>query len=266
MATIQLNFTLRTTPQCQTVHLLGSWDNYQGQLPLSRASSKSSGNWTGTFRFTGGTMQQGQRYWYYYIMDGYHCTHDPAHQSVLEPTTQRKLNILDVPGAKSKSSSTEKRSSRSSRRMSKDVPHGRGISPSQIKSPKPYNPVQTAHLVQGYSNPTVDELTQRFGYANIAESDDESDDDSEIESDVDSDVPSLTSSRSSASSSPSSVSSSSSCCTCERYGLARDGLRYKLDCNGARCGYSDDSSNCSSDEEVSYTKKTTRRHGVFIRA
>lgn len=63
MAAIQLNFTLRTTPGCKTVHLLGSWDNYQGQLPLSKASK--SGSWTGTFRFQGGTMQQGQRYWYY---------------------------------------------------------------------------------------------------------------------------------------------------------------------------------------------------------
>jgi hypothetical protein len=259
MSAIQLEFTLRTTPQCKTVHLLGSWDNYQGQLPLSRASSKSAGNWTGTFRFTGGTMQAGQRYWYYYIMDGYHCTHDPAHQSVLEPTTQRKLNILDVPASKTKSSSTKERSSRSSRRVSREVPVGRPCSPSQIKSPKPYNPVQTAHIVQGYSNVTVDELTQRFGYANL-DNEDSSDDDS----DVDSDVPSLTSSRSSASSSPSSVSSSSSVCSCERYGITRSGNRVKLDCGGARCGYSD-SESCSSDEETSYKSRATRRHGVVIR-
>jgi len=257
MAAIQLNFTLRTTPACKTVHLLGSWDNYQGQLPLSRESvSKSTGNWTGTFRFTGGTMQQGQRYWYYYIMDGYHCTHDPAHQSVLEPTTQRKLNILDVPASKTKTSTSEKRSSR---RMSKDVPRGRAVSPSQIKSPKPYNPVQTAHIRQGYTNATVDELTQRFGYANLEESDSDSD------SDADSDVPSLTSSRSSASSSPSSVSSSSSCCSCERYGITRSGNRVKLDCGGKRCGYSDDSSSCASDEDVDYKRTATRRHGVVIR-
>jgi hypothetical protein len=69
MAAIQLNFTLRTTPGCKSVHLLGSWDNYQGQLPLSKGSSKS-GSWTGTFRFQGGTMQQGQRYWYY-VCSGY---------------------------------------------------------------------------------------------------------------------------------------------------------------------------------------------------
>ena len=65
MATLQLSFSLRTTAQCKSVHLLGSWDGYQGQLPLARDSSKSSGSWNGTFRFTGGTLQQGQRYWYY---------------------------------------------------------------------------------------------------------------------------------------------------------------------------------------------------------
>jgi len=256
MAAIQLNFTLRTTPGCKTVHLLGSWDNYQGQLPLSNASSKS-GSWTGTFRFQGGTMQQGQRYWYYYIMDGYHVSHDPAHPSVVEPTTGRKLNVLDVPASKTKAVSSSTK--RSSRRMSKEVPRGRGVSPSQIKSPKPYNPVQTAHLVAAdYSQATVDQLTTRFGYANLDESDSDSD------SDADSDVPSLTSSRSSNNSSPSSVSSTSSCCSCERYGITRSGNRVKLDCGGSRCGYSDEECDSESDEEV-YQKVQTRRHGVVIR-
>jgi hypothetical protein len=262
MATLQLSFSLRTTSQCKSVHLLGSWDNYQGQLPLTRDSSKSSANWAGTFRFTGGTLNQGSRYWYYYIMDGYHCTHDPAKQSVLEPTTQRKLNILDVPAGSSKTSSRDN-AKRSSRRMSKDIPHGRGVSPSKIKSPKPYNPAQTKNIVaQGYNQATVDELTARFGYANINEEDSDSD------SDADSDVPSLTSSRSSNSSSPSSASDVSSCCTCERYGITRSGNRVKLDCGGARCGYaySDASSSCASDSEEEYKKtKATRRHGVVIR-
>jgi len=262
MAAIQLNFTLRTTAGCKSVHLLGSWDNYQGQLPLSKVSSKS-GSWNGTFRFQGGTMQQGQRYWYYYIMDGYHVSHDPAHESVVEPTTGRKLNILDVPASKSssRSSRTAESTKRSSRRVSKEVPRGRGVSPSQIKSPKPYNPVQTAHLVRGdYAQATVDQLTARFGQANI---DDDSDSDSD--SDNDSDVPSLTSSRSSNSSSPSSVSSNSSSCSCERYGITRSGNRVKLDCGGARCGYSDEDSCSSEDEEVNYRAHATRRHGVVIR-
>jgi len=265
MATLQLSFTLRTTSQCKSVHLLGSWDNYQGQLPLARDSSKSSANWTGTFRFTGGTLNQGSRYWYYYIMDGYHCTHDPAKQSVLEPTTQRKLNILDVPAGSSSTKTSSRDSKRASRRMSKEIPRGRGVSPSQIKSPKPYNPVQTANIVaQGYNQASVDELTKRFGYSTLEE-----ESDSEIDSDADSDVPSLTSSRSSNSSSPSSVSSDgSSCCSCERYGITRSGNRVKLDCGGARCGYaySDESSSCASDSDDDYKKqRATRRHGVVIR-
>jgi len=253
MAAIQLNFTLRTTPGCKTVHLLGSWDNYQGQLPLSKSSSKSSGSWTGTFRFQPGAMQQGQRYWYYYMMDGYHVSHDPAVSSVVEPTTGRKLNVLDVPASKTK---TVERKSRSSRR-STEVVRGRGVSPSQIKSPKPYNPVQTAHLVAAdYSQATVASITARFGQANLDDSDDS-------DSDADSDVPSLTSSRSSNNSSPSSVSSTSSSCSCERFGITRSGNRVKLDCGGSRCGFSD--SECSDSEEEMYAKRSTRRHGVVIR-
>jgi len=257
MAAIQLNFTLRTTPGCKTVHLLGSWDNYQGQLPLSKSSSKSSGSWTGTFRFQPGAMQQGQRYWYYYIMDGYHVSHDPAVTSVVEPTTGRKLNVLDVPASKTK---TVERKARTSRH-STEVARGRGISPSAIKSPKPYNPVQTAHLVAAdYSQATVASLTARFGQTALDDSDDSDDSDS----DADSDVPSLTSSRSSNSSSPSSVSSTSSSCSCERYGITRSGNRVKLDCGGARCGYSD--SDCSSSDGEQYVaKRSTRRHGVVIR-
>ena len=64
MAAIQLNFTLRTSSNCKTVHLLGSWDGYQGQLPLSK-DPKKSGGWVGSFKFQGQTLKQGQRYWYY---------------------------------------------------------------------------------------------------------------------------------------------------------------------------------------------------------
>jgi len=65
MSAIQLCFTLRTTPHVNTVHLLGSWDNYVGQLPMSRDPTKSAGGWVGTFRFQPGTLTPGQRYWYY---------------------------------------------------------------------------------------------------------------------------------------------------------------------------------------------------------
>merc|ERR1712093_352887 len=95
---VQLSFSLRTSSSVKTVHLLGSWDNYSGQLPLSKdKTSSKSGAWKGTFRFQGTTLQPGQRYWYYYIIDGYHVSHDPGQSSTTEPTTGRVLNILDVP-------------------------------------------------------------------------------------------------------------------------------------------------------------------------
>jgi hypothetical protein len=70
MSAIQLSFAIRTSSTVKTVHLLGSWDNYAGQLPLAKdkASSKA-GAWKGTFRFQGTTLQPGQRYWYYVRTD-----------------------------------------------------------------------------------------------------------------------------------------------------------------------------------------------------
>ncbi|KAF2839208.1 hypothetical protein M501DRAFT_933618 [Patellaria atrata CBS 101060] len=255
MAAIQLNFSLRTSSNCKTVHLLGSWDNYNGQLPLSKDASKA-GAWKGTFRFQGATLKQGQRYWYYYIIDGYHVSHDPAREFTTEPTTGRNLNILDIPAAKSTSAPVAAK--RQSRRVSAEIPKGRSLSPSQIKSPKPIKPGQVRQIVAGdYEPATLEALNSRFSAATL---DDESDSD---ESDAESDVPSLTSRASSAAS---SVSSTSSCCTCERYGITRAGERLKLDCGGSRCGYSDDSEDCSSEDEETYEARTTRRQGIVVRS
>jgi hypothetical protein len=273
MAAIQLNFSLRTSSGCKTVHLLGSWDNYAGQLPLSK-DPKKSGGWLGSFKFQGSMLKQGQRYWYYYIIDGYHVSHDPAKDHTTEPTTGRKLNILDIPSKSSKSSShssSRSSSNRHERRVSTaSIPKGRSLSPSKIIAPKPERPHQTRQVINTqYDKATLEALSTRFARHTISPSSDtsisEDDDDSEYDSDDSgSDVPSLTS-RSTNSSSPSSVSSNSSCCTCERYGITRSGDRVKLDCGGARCGYSDDSSECSSEDEYIYEEKTTRRQGVVIR-
>jgi len=263
MAAIQLNFTLRTSAGCKTVHLLVSWDNYQGQLPLSK-DSKKSGGWVGCFKFQGATLKQGQRYWYYYIIDGYHVSHDPAREFTTEPTTGRKLNILDIP-AKRSSTSGHSSSKRDSRRTStQSIPKGRGVSPSRIAAPRPQRPHETRQVINTqYDKATLEALTTQLARQNLEDSDDSS----FIDSDDDSDVPSLTS-RSTNSSSPSSVSSGSSCCTCERYGITRSGDRVKLDCGGARCGYSDDSESCSSEDEYyqQHPAKTTRRQGVLIRS
>ncbi|CRK28274.1 hypothetical protein BN1708_015163 [Verticillium longisporum] len=79
MSAIQLSFSLRVSSGVKTVHLLGSWDNYVGQLPLSKdKTSSKSGSWKGTFKFQGSTLEPGQRYWYYYIIDGYHVAHNPS--------------------------------------------------------------------------------------------------------------------------------------------------------------------------------------------
>jgi len=292
MAAVQLSFSLRVSSTVKTVHLLGSWDNYAGQLPLAKEKSSSkSGSFKGTFRFQGATLQQGQRYWYYYIIDGYHVSHDPAMSSTTEPTTGRILNILDVPMEKSssssksssskssssKSSSSSSRSSKhssSSRRESRressqlalDIPKGRPLSVSKIQSPKPVAPHATKYILEAdYSAPSVEELTRRFGSTSVA--------------DYDYDYPSSPSSvgstisSSSGMSSPSSASSVSdysspanSDCTCERYGITRRGDRIKLDCGGSRCGYSEDSeSSCCSDDDAEYQARSSRRDGIVVR-
>jgi len=230
--------------------LIGSWDGYQGQIPLS----KDTKGWKGSFRFQTNILVPGQRYWFYYMLDGYQVTHDASAEFTVEPTTGRKLNILDVPASK------DAAAKRASRRASRAVPQGRSVSPSSIKCPKPQRPGQTKAIVDGtYTQATLAALNARFAEASL-------DDDSDSDSDEESDVPSLTSGSSRSScSSPSSVSSTSSSCTCERYGITRTGNRVKLDCGGSRCGSSDD--DCSESEEESYKRAySTRRHGVVIRA
>src|SRR5271156_6387979 len=139
---VQLSFTLRTSPNVKTVHLLGSWDNYKSQLPLSQLKDHDSkpGSWRGTFRFQGShALRRGSRYWYYYIVDGYHVSHDPAKEFVTEPTTGRKLNVLDVPGESTGATTKPSVSittsnvrystmSVTSSRHSREIPQGRGLS------------------------------------------------------------------------------------------------------------------------------------------
>jgi len=268
MAQVQLGFSLRTSTNVKTVHLLGSWDNYAGQLPLSKDASKA-GAWKGTFRFSTSMLKLGQRYWYYYIVDGYHVSHDPAQEYTTEPTTGRKLNILDVPGGKSSSAATSDK--RSSKRYSTEVPKGRALSPSKIQHPKPSKPYASRQIRESDYNapPTVDELTERFGQAGL------SDEYSYMSNSPPSSVGSSLSSRSDQSS-PSSLSSLSDpatpVCRCERYGITRKGDRVKIDCGGSRCGYGEDSSSgCSeesSDSDEDYRRArgpATRRQGVVVR-
>jgi len=237
MSTIQLGFSLRTSSNVKTVHLLGSWDNYTGQLPLSKDSSKS-GSWKGNFRFQGSTLKAGSRYWYYYIMDGYHVSHDPAVPSTKEPTTGRSLNILDVP----KSAGSGKSS-----RGSVDIPKGRSLSPSKIVHPKPSKPYASRKVREAdYStSPMMDDLTNHLEQASLYDTYSAS-----PASSIGSDF------SSSGASSPSSLSSlsdrSARSCRCNRFGITKKGDRVRLDCGGRKCGYGDDSSSgCSSSDSES---------------
>jgi hypothetical protein len=263
MSAIQLSFSYRVSG-AKTIHLLGSWDNYTGQLPLAKDRESGKSCWKGTFKFQGSTLQPGLRYWYYYIIDGYNVSYDSTQASTVEPTTGRTLNILDVPSKSSKSSkhsSTSSKHSSKSKRSSADIPKGRPLSISQIQAPKPINPSKTKHILENYSvaPPTVEELTSRFSTTTIGDYD------------YDYEYPSSPSSvgstisDSSDLSSASGYSSASSACTCERYGITRKGDRVRLDCGGSVCAYSDMDS-CSSDEcDDDYVPRSTRRQGVVIR-
>jgi hypothetical protein len=290
MSATQLSFSIRVSSSVKTVHLLGSWDNYVGQLPLSKDKSSSRGTWKGTFRFQSSTLEPGQRYWYYYIIDGYHVSHNPSERSTKEPTTGRELNILDVPKSKSSphhsssksassskhhssssrhsSSSSKEKSHRSRASLSVDIPKGRPLSVSQIKAPKPMSPHATKHILNAdFADSSIDELSERFGSAGL------DDDYCEFVTDfgaTDSRVSSNASSlsyRSDSSSPNSSMSgystpgSDCSTCTCERYGITRKGERVRLDCGGSRCGYGDGSSDCSSEDDEYVS---SRRNGIVV--
>jgi len=239
MSAIQLSFTLRTSTNVKTVHLLGSWDSYAGQLPLSQDSAKAGG-WKGTFRFQGATLRAGQRYWYYYIMDGYHVSHDPAKPFTKEPTTGRSLNILDVPSSASIGAPR-------GARVSVEIPKGRSLSPGKIVHPKPTKAYASRSIREAdYTMSPVDELADQLEQASLY---------SKYSASPTSSIDSGSSiSNRSGGSSPSSLSSlsdrSGSSCRCNRYGITRKGDRVKMDCGGSKCGYSDDSSSaCSSDSE-----------------
>jgi len=253
---VQLSFTLRTSPNVKTVHLLGSWDNYKNQLPLSMLKDRDAkpGSWKGTFRFQGAhALKLGSRYWYYYIVDGYHVSHDPAKEFTTEPTTGRKLNILDVPGGKSSSGGNDASrhgttASHNTSRHSREIPTGRSLSPGKIQHPKPSKPYESRHLREAdYSTSPIDadDLADRFAGTRISDRDYKYN--SSPSSVSTSSGGSTTFSDSDSRSSPSSLSSVSSVCRCERYGITRSGQRVKLDCGGSRCGYSGSSSECSSD-------------------
>ncbi|KAJ5782095.1 hypothetical protein N7457_003869 [Penicillium paradoxum] len=253
MAAVQLKFSLRTSSNVKTVHLVGSWDNYQRQIPLS--AETKPGAWVGKFRFQTSMLQLGGRYWYYYIMDGYHVSHDPAVEYTVEPTTGRKLNILDVPGGKP---------TRSAPKASRaDIATGRALSPSRIHHPKPTKHYASRQLREADFAPTVDDLTRRFAGSRLS-------DEYSYSNSPPSSAGSSLSSRSSGSTSPSSLSSMSDPQSTAAANATASPAR--LDCGGSRCGYltesSDDScseSEYESDEEYCRARNAVRRQGIVVR-
>src|SRR2546423_7273169 len=177
---VHLSFPLRTSPKVRTVHLVGSWDNYKNQLPLSMLKDRDAkpGSWKGTFRFQGAhALKLGSRYWYYYIVDGYHVSHDPAKDFTTESTTGRKLNILDVPGGKSSSGGYDASrhgapASQNTSRHSREIPTGRALSPGKIQHPTPSKPYESRHLREAdYSISPIDadDLADRFAGTRISD-------------------------------------------------------------------------------------------------
>lgn len=268
---VQLSFSLRTSSSIKSVHLIGSWDNYSRQLPLS--ANEKPGAWKGTFRFQGSqALELGKRYWYYYIVDGFQVTHDPTKEHTVERTTGRKLNILDVPGGKTTSSSATKKSSTNGpskpmptttsahkRYDSMDIPVGRGLSPSRIQCPKPEKPYASRGLREAdYEHSSIGDLENRLSAQlrisprsyNYGSGSDISDDSSASGEVFSSD---------SGSSTPSSCSSVGPGCRCERYGITKDGRKVRLDCAGRRCGYGDSSSECDSSGSSEDEREVARR-------
>lgn len=267
---VQLSFTLRTSPNVRTVHLLGSWDGYKSQLPLSLVKDPSAkpGSWKGTFRFQGAhALKLGSRYWYYYIVDGYHVSHDPAKEHVVEKTTGRKLNILNVPSGKSGPPPVDTKSGGKVEAPVKTptvvVPQGRALSPGRIVHPRPQKPYASRGLREAdydRSPVDVDDLEERFAGTRLSDRSHVSSP-SELSESSDSSGNLFSSSSGSSSSATSSDSEGAQRCRCNRFGLTRDGRRVMLDCGGKRCGYaeSDDSSECASDEEEVEREAELRR-------
>jgi hypothetical protein len=244
---VQLSFTLRTSPNVRTVHLLGSWDNYKSQLPLSVVKDPTAkpGTRKGTFRFQRSKpLKLGSRYWYYYIVDGYHVSHDPAKEFVTEKTTGRKLNIIDVPGGDKKATRPTVDTQNLSKRHSRDIPTGRALSPGKIQHPKPTKSYASRGLREAdYDTSPVDDLEERFAGYRISSG-------GSSASPSDLSDSSASSGTAFSRSSPSSMSSSSDrSCRCERYGVTKSGQRVKIDCGGKRCGsWSSSSSECDSQD------------------
>jgi len=165
MAAIQLNFALRTSANCKTVHLLGSWDNYARRYDMAPSQS-CPGTWRLNIKFPETGSSGSKRYWYYFILDGYFESHDPNMPTTQEPTRGITMNILDLVRSGS--------SSPASTRTSSPEPAFNRVS---IIAPKPRNPMAAhaltldtaaarAHVYSTYSDvATIASSSPRSSYS-----------------------------------------------------------------------------------------------------
>lgn len=278
---VQLTFTLRTSPNVRTVHLLGSWDGYKSQLPLSATKDAGAkpGSWKGTFRFQGAhALKLGSRYWYYYIVDGYHVSHDPGKEHVVEKTTGRKLNILNVPALESKrpapiSVKPDMKIRTSIEPMpktpatpGKKIPIGRAVSPGKIYHPRPQKPYASQGLREAdYDMSPIDDLEDRLAATSLSERKYVASPSDLSDLSEDSGGTAFSSCSDNASSCTSSESDGGSRCRCDRVGLTRDGRRVKLDCGGKRCGYTESDSSSGCDESSGSEEASSEEEEESIR-
>ncbi|KJZ73388.1 hypothetical protein HIM_07182 [Hirsutella minnesotensis 3608] len=104
----------QTDPSVQSVHLIGSWDNFCSSYAMKQDVRRGRGQWRGCYSFTdivcdnkstiaahrrNGGLRMGATYYYYYEINGSTETHDPA-----EPWTTacpylpgQTVNSLTVP-------------------------------------------------------------------------------------------------------------------------------------------------------------------------
>ncbi|KAK3322462.1 hypothetical protein B0H66DRAFT_554427 [Apodospora peruviana] len=93
--TTLFTFMLQTHPSVNTVHLVGSWDNFSRAHTMERDVRRNGGQWRGCHSFKDitcdgdvgstprrdGGLKMGHMYYYYYELDGAAETHDPTEPS-----------------------------------------------------------------------------------------------------------------------------------------------------------------------------------------
>ncbi|KAH6667157.1 GTP-binding protein EsdC [Halenospora varia] len=159
MISTRTSFTLKTPTTIRCAHILGSWDLYSRHLPLMKVKEdKEASTWNNTFEFQVTILQPGKRYWYYYILNGYQVAYDSKNAVMIEPTTGRILNILDVPSDESTSKSLPRENQR-------DIPKGQPLEQCQIVAPVPVSsgPSRISSILYNETSDTVEDLTCKVG-------------------------------------------------------------------------------------------------------